>query len=200
MIFFVNKPILIWFFINSTQLNSFVLFFSPGASFDGTDKWAFYDSMSFLREIIEAEMSVSPSTDGNDGDLNASTSQSYSTNHTSKRRTKSAHSAEIAPEQVLDQILNVDYDDDDLNLMHKFNAPANHHATATNSTDILLKLEKLDQKLEPLLNSNKLAGEPNYSFVISLLEMLRCIKDGNELAVLKGKIYKLIADSIATQK
>lgn len=66
--------------------------------------------------------------------------------------------------------------------------------------DALLKLDQLNQNINNLVKQNNLSREPNYSFVISLLEMMKCIKNEHDLADLKAKIYKLIADTIATQQ
>ena len=84
----------------------------------------------------------------------------------------------------------------------RFNAE-NKLSDSTNSTvpvDAFLKLEQLNHNINTLLKLNSVSKEPNYSFVISQLEMLRCIKNENDLADLKAKIYKLIADTIATQQ
>lgn len=63
-----------------------------------------------------------------------------------------------------------------------------------------VKLEQIDHKLDELLKSDKVSRDPNYSFVISLLEMLRSIKSQTALAELKAQIFKSIAQSLAAEQ
>lgn len=154
--------------------------------------------MRFLSDVVDC-VEEEPLAQGENGDHIESTSQADNTKRSSRKRKTKAQSNEIASEQVWDQFLELHYDDgtNPMDRLAVNNAPATVPTVPVNT---LLKLEQLDHKLDTLIKTNKISEEPNYSFAISLLEMLRCIKDDNELAVLKAKIYKLIADSIAAQR
>lgn len=178
-----------------------------------------YDRLKDAQE--EAKKSKKPSTSGNRTNwktkYNALQFETASQNNhasiSSNHRQPTASSSAIASEE-LDQFLGFDYNDvivgnqgngtfESVSSESQQNEPtgsafprADHNAISGNT----LKLEQINHNINTLLKHNNLSKEPNYNFVISQLEMLRCVKSENDLAVLKAKIYKLIADTIAGQQ
>ena len=183
-----------------------------------------YDRLKDAQEVAK-KPKQKPSTVKNTQNLTSQNNQtSFSSNQRHTAR-PNASSSSIVSEQDLHQFLSFDYDNI---IFEPQSNPGNvalepvlaesqqreqprkncfgaedKSTGSTNETvpvGTLLKLEQLNHNINTLLKLNSVSKEPNYNFVISLLEMLRCIKNENDLTDLKAKIYKLIADTIATQQ